>query len=226
MRSYQPIRQPIFWGLPLIAVFLLGIGTAAHNGNQSQGPNETLQVIPLSETPGSTDVARGAVRLNRARNEIWGSVSVTDLNPASAFTVWGAVFNDPDDCTTNPPGPIFCGMPDLVAGRARGSAFNIGAFLTSGIGSANADFHIRSGSPPAGTFILFGEGGLNDNGVSPGLRAGQGFDAEVHVVVRAHGAIIEAVIAAQLSQFNGGCPPHPAATCANVQVALFPQVTP
>jgi len=221
MRSYQTIRQPIFWGLPLIAVFLLGIGTAAHNG--SQGPNETLQVVPLNETPGSPDVARGGARLNRARNEIWGSVQVTDLNPASAFTVWAAVFNEPEDCTTNPAGPIHCSAADLMAGLAKGSAFNVGAFLSDGTGTGNADFHIRSGSPPAGTFILFGEGGLNDNGVRPGLRAGNGFGAEVHVVVRTHGSIIEAAIAAQLSEFNGGCPPN---NCANVQVALFPLVTP
>ncbi len=170
------------------------------------------------------DSATGAVRLNRTRNELWGTVHVTDLNPNSAFTLWAAVFNRPDGCTTNPAGPVHCSAADFVPvpNPARASAFNIGAFVTGLDGTANVSFHIPSGAPPDGAFVLWGVGGLNDNGVSPGLHAGNGFGAEVHVVIRAHGVIIPAAIAAQLSTFNGGCPPN---MCGNVQVAPFPRVT-
>ncbi|HEV8427033.1 MAG TPA: hypothetical protein VGQ41_03915 [Pyrinomonadaceae bacterium] len=170
------------------------------------------------------DSATGAVRLNRTRNEIWGSVHVTDLNPSSAFTIWAAIFNRPEECTTNPAGPVHCSAADLspVPNPARASAFNVGAFVTGDDGTANVSFHIRSGAPPEGASVLFGEGGINDNGVRPGFHAGNGFGAEVHVVIRAHGPIIPAAISAQLSQLNGGCPPN---MCGNVQVATFPRVT-
>ncbi len=219
MPRYQLIRQSISWGLPLLAVCLLSIGTAA------QGRKETLQTVPLNETMGSPDLATGAVRLTRARNEIWASLHVTELAPNSPFTIWAAVFNEPEACTTNPGGPIHCSVTDLMAmpNFAKASAFNVGAFLTDGIGVANADVNIRTGIPPAGAFILFGQEGLMDNGVSPGLHEGNGFGAEVHLIVRSHGPIIAVDIAAQLSLFNGGCPPN---ACANVQVAQFARVVP
>jgi hypothetical protein len=175
------------------------------------------------------DSATGAVRLNRTRNEIWGSVHVTDLDMNSAFTIWTVIFNRPEACITNPAGPVHCGMADLIAvpNPARASAFNVGAFVTGAVnGTANVSVHIRSGAPPDGIFILFGVGGLNDNGVSPGLHEGNGFGAEVHVVIRAHGLIIPMAIADQLSKLNGGCPPNIGSTCSNVQVATFPSVTP
>src|SRR5262249_9141275 len=120
--------------------------------------------------------------------------------------------------------PIHGGAIDFVAvqNRARGSAYNGGAFVTGAInGTANTSILIRSGLPPEGAFILFGKGGLNDNGVSAGLHEGNGFGAEVHVVVRTHGVIIPTAITDQLSMFNGGCPPN---TCANADAAMFPSV--
>jgi hypothetical protein len=221
MRLFTSIRQWTLFGLLLIAFGLLGISPQAE---AQEGPTQTFQIMALNETMGSIDPATGAVRLNRTRNEIWGSVHVTDLEANSAFTIWAAIFNRPEECITNPAGPVRCGMPDLVAvpNPARASAFNVGAFVTGvGNGTANVSVHIRSGAPPDGTFVLFGEGGLNDNGVMPGLHEGNGFGAEVHVIVRTHGVILPGAITAQLSMLNGGCPPN---TCANVQVATFPSV--
>ncbi len=223
MRRDQRIRQSIFWGLPLIAVSLLDTSIAAQ-GNQ--GAKETFQIMALNDI-GTVDLATGAIRLTRARNEIWGSVHITELVPNSGFTLWGVFFNEPGACTTNLAGPVRCGMPDLVAvpNPAKASAFNVGAFVSDGTGAANGDINIRSGMPPEGTFILFGRGGsMLDNGISPGLHDGNGFGVELHLVVRTHGPILPASIGAQLSMINGGCPPNP--TCTNVQVATFPSVTP
>lgn len=209
----------------MIAVSLLGTGTAAQGDNQ--GAKETFQVMPLNETMGSGDSATGAIRLNRARNELRASVHVTDLNPGSPFTIWAVVFNEPGECTTNPAGPVRCSATDLMAvpNPARASAFNVGAFLSDSTGTANSNLHIHSGPPPEGAFVLWGQGGMFDNGVSPGLHQGNGFRSEVHLVIRAHGALLADHIAAQLSLLNGGCPPNPPANCANVQVATFPRVT-
>lgn len=222
MRRYPSIRQWTFLGLLLIAVSLLGISTQAE-ADDNRGPKETFQIMPLHETTGSPDEATGAVRLNRTRNELWASVQVTDLDQDSAFTLWAVIFNRPGECTTNPAGPVRCSATDLMAvpNPARASAFNVGAFVTGEDGTANINIHIRSGAPPDGAFVLWGNGGLNDNGVDPGLRKGNGFGAEVHLVIRTHGEIIPDAIAAQLSMINGGCPPN---TCVNVQVATFPRV--
>jgi hypothetical protein len=222
----QSIRQWTLLGLLLILVSLLGISPQS---KAQEGPEQTFQIKALSPVPGQPymDSATGAVRLNRTRNELWGSVHVTDLDPNSAFTIWAAIFNRPEACITNPAGPVHCGMADLLAmpNPARASAFNVGAFVTGSVpGTANVSVHIRSGAPPDGAFILFGEGGLNDNGVRPGIHEGNGFGAEVHLVIRAHGPIIAAMISDQLSKLNGGCPPNIGSTCSNVQVATFPRV--
>ena len=221
MRRFPSIRQWTSIGLLLIAVILLGTNFQA---GAQEGPKQTFQIMPLNPTPGSIDPATGAIRLNRARNELRASVLVTDLNSNSAFTIWAVIFNNPEACTTNPAGPVRCGMPDLVAvpNPARASAFNVGAFVTGAVvGTANVSIQIRSGAPPDGAFVLFGEGGLNDNGVRPGLHEGNGFGAEVHLIIRTHGTIIPSAITAQLSMLNGGCPPN---TCANVDSATFPSV--
>jgi hypothetical protein len=223
MRRFPSIRQLTLFGLLLIAVILFGTNFQA---GAQEGPKQTFQIMPLNETPGSVDPATGAVRLNRTRNELWASVHVTDLDANSAFTIWTVIFNSPENCTTNPAGPVRCGMPDLVAvpNTARASAFNVGAFVTGAVvGTANVSIHIPSGAPPDGAFVLFGTGGLNDNGVRPGLHEGNGFGAEVHLVIRAHGTINSALITEQLSQLNGGCTTPPG--CPNVQVATFPSVT-
>jgi hypothetical protein len=225
MQRFPSIRRWTSFGLLLIAVILL---ETTFQARAQEGPKETFQIMPLNPAmgPGTLmDSATGAVRLNRTSNEIWGSIHVTDLDPNSAFTIWVAIFNRPEACTTNPAGPVHCSATDLMAvpNPARGSAFNVGAFVTGAApGTANINVHVPRGTPPDGAFILFGAGGLNDNGVRPGLDAGNGFGAEVHVVIRAHGVILPAAITAQLSMFNGGCPPN---NCGNVQVATFPRVT-
>jgi hypothetical protein len=220
---YPSIRQWTLLGRLLLAVSLLGISLQAE-ADDNGGPQETFQIMPLTETMDSPDPATGAVRLNRTRNELWASVHVTDLEPNSAFTIWAVIFNRPEECITNPAADVRCGGDDLsaVPNPARASAFNEGAFVTGDEGTANINIHIRSGAPPAGAFVLWGQGGLNDNGVRPGLREGNGFGAEIHVVIRTHEGILEEALAAQLSMFNGGCPPN---TCTNVQMATFPRVT-
>jgi hypothetical protein len=223
MPCYPSIRQWTLLGLLLVAVSLLGISIQAE-ADDNGGPKETFQIMPLNETMGSPDPATGAVRLNRTRNELWASVHVTALEPHSAFTIWAVIFNRPGECET-PAGPdIQCSATDLmlVPNPTRASAFNVGAFVTGSDGTANINIHIRSGAPPDGAFVLWGKGGLNDNGVNPGLRQGNGFGAEVHLVIRTHEGILAGAIAAQLSMINGGCPPN---ECVNVQMATFPRVT-
>jgi len=227
-RRFASIRWWTLLGLLLIAVSFLGIGPRS---KAQEGPKETFQIKALAQAmgPGTImDPAIGAVRLNRSRNEIWGTVHVKGLPANSAFTLWAAVFNRPEGCITNVIGPVHCSSMDFpfMPNPARSSAFNIGAFVTGVDGTANASFRIGSGVPPEGAFVLWGSadsGALNVNGVRPGFDAGNGFGAEVHIVIRTHGMINAPVIADQLSKLNGGCPPN---ACGNVKVAPFESVTP
>jgi hypothetical protein len=222
MRCHPSIRQWTLLSLLLIAVGLVGIGHQAE-ANDNGHQKATFQIMVFNETPSSLDPATGAARLHRTRNELWASLHVTELEPNSAFTIWGVIFNRPEECETNPAGDVKCGMNDFTPQQnpAQASVFNVGAFITGDDGAANINIHIPTGALPDGTFVLFGQGGLNDNGVKPGLRPGNGFGAEVHLFIRTHGAINPDAIAAQLSDANGGCPPN---TCVNIQVAPFPAV--
>jgi len=218
MQHDQSLRWTVL-SLLLGAVCLLGISPSV----QAQEP-ETFQVTQLHVAGTNPPVPTlGAARLNRARNELWVTLHASDLAAHTAHTVWIAVFNRPSACTTNPGGEVRCGGPDvaLTPNLADASAFNVGGFVTDGDGTANVSIDVRSGPVPEGAAVLFGEGGINDNGVRPGLRAGNGFGAEVHVVIREHGVLLLDAIAHQLSAFLGGCPPN---TCANAQNAMFPHV--
>ena len=59
---------------------------------------------------------------------------------------------------------------------------------------------------PEGTDVLWGEGGMNNNGVVPGLRADNGWLAEIHYILRTHGNTIAGSTAEQISLLHGGCP--------------------
>ena len=218
MQHDQSLRWTVL-SLLLGAICLLGISPSA----QAQAP-ETLQVTQLLKLGTPPPVpALGAARLTRARNALGVTVHASDLDAHTAYTVWIVVFNRPSACTTNPAGAVRCGGPDLALtpNLADASAFNVGAFITDGEGTANVSIDVRSGLPPDGAAVLFGEGGIIDNGVQPGLRAGNGFGAEVHFIIREHGDLLPHAIADQLSAFNGGCPPN---ACANAQVVMFPHV--
>ncbi len=221
MRRFTSNRHWILFGLLILAVSLLGI---TPRSEAQEGPKQTFQIVPLTVAMSPVmDSAVGAVRLNRTRNELWGTVHVTQLDANSAFTIWAAVFNQPEGCATNPAGPVHCSAADFVPvpNPASSSAFNVGAFVTGPDGTANVTVRIPAGAPPDGASVLWGVGGIFDNGVRPGLQQANGFGAEVHLVIRSHGPIIPGSIAAQLSQFNGGCGPN---VCGNVQVSPFPSV--
>jgi hypothetical protein len=219
MRRYQAFTQRIGFSLLLVAVCLLGVSPSARADEPETSQTTQLHVFGTDQPVPTL----GAALLNRTGNELWATFHASDLAAHAAYTVWVVIFNRPDACTTNPDAEARCGLPDLMVtpNHARASAFHVGALVSDDAGTANGSIHLRSGPPPDGTVVLFGAGGLNDNEVSPGLRAGNGLSAEVHFVLRGHGEVLLDAMADQLSMFNGGCPPN---TCTNELVAVFPRV--
>ena len=152
--------------------------------------------------------------LTRREDEVSMRLSTTDLVPRTATTVWWVIFNHPDKCTHGG-GGFHCGDGDVfmpnsptepsvmyAAGRvaSRGGTDHFSASLEVGDTSGCI-------SPAESAPELFpcNHGLVNVRG------------ADIHLVVRTHGAVIPDVIDQQLGSFNGGCPPN---TCDNIQASV------
>jgi hypothetical protein len=96
------------------------------------------------------------------------------------------------------------------------AVFYAAGFVTAGDGigaedgTGNVSAYVNAGALPAGTDIVAEATGDR-------LEPGNGYRAEVHIVVRTHGTINPGHVHEQIGSFNGGCNP----TCANQQVAIF-----
>jgi hypothetical protein len=171
----------------------------------ADGPR-TYQTANLNTAPGDPPPGRptaGAATLYRSKNSLEMRVASGDLTTDSSYTVWWVVFNNPAACTPNPG----CGMDDLARPEVRASVFYAAGFVTGSATAGNVDAHIDAGALPAGIDIEVGTG----------LDPGNGFGAEVHIVVRTHGTTVPGIVDRQSGTFNEGCAP----TCRNVRVAVF-----
>ena len=182
-----------------------------------------VQATDLRTFGESSTVLDGAALMHATPNHIAATINATGLDPHSAYTVWAVVFNRPEHCTagTDPRPDVMCGSPDLslTPNMAEASSFHIGGFITTSDGMGQIDVALDSGPLPMGTDVLWGIGGINDNGVEPGLMMDNGLLAEIHFILRNHGPLITGHVAAQTSTLKGGCPPN---TCTNQQAASFP----
>ena len=172
------------------------------------------QQLSVSEMtlPGSTVPLEGASRLLRGKKEISMTISTTGLTPGNAHTVWWIIFNNPEKCAA---GPNDCGSLDVPSPFGTANASHVKDVGSSGVnatglivgsdGVGNFSASLQEGAPPAGVDVLFGKG----------LKDAQG--ADVHLIVRDHGAPIAGTVGDQISQLNGGCPPN---ACGNAQVSI------
>ena len=87
------------------------------------------------------------------------------------------MWNDPSACATIP-----CGVGDL--GATGNSVFYAAGFVTGDDGTANLTVHLNSGKLPDGITVL----------IPGGLNKGNGFDAEIHMIVQSHGAILPGMV--------------------------------
>lgn len=162
-------------------------------------------------------------------DEAIASTIRTTATPGHAITLWYVIFNAPENCSDG-----MCGADDLFLDPAAGGA---GGFNAAQIGAArisvvyggdgavaNAggrlalDGGLAEGEVPTGANqVVIGAGGaLVPLGPVSGLEDAQA--AEVHIVLQDHGLADDdpAVLASQLSSFNGGCNP----TCWDIQFSV------
>lgn len=148
----------------------------------------------------------GGATLFRSKQQVEMRFATSGLNVNSSYTVWWVIFNNPGACVGG------CGLDDLSNPAVRASVLYAGGFVTGVGDSGNITAHLAAGDPPIGVDVELGNG----------LERGNGFGAEIHLVLRTHGTTIPGLVDGQIGSFNGGCSP----TCANVQAAVFATVVP
>ena len=179
--------------ISMILVGVMSLGLSAH-GNKStfQTANSTNQT--------------SAGMLVITNQSVDARLALTGLDADAAYTVWWVVFNKPDNCMN---GPGACGPGDVP--NAKGSVFFATGFVTGNDGNANVTTHLKAGKPPKGLEAL----------VPGGLKRGNAFKAEFHMVVRSHGSPIPGTLAEQIGTNGGGCDIN---ACSDQFTIIFPPV--
>ena len=166
---------------------------------------------------GTDESVFGATTLIRDFRNCVVNVNVTStaLEAHWAYSIWIAVFNQPEYCAT----PNACVVADLEAfggdPRIRASVFWGGGFVADGTGSGNTSFVILPGRTSRELFANTGDYGLQNFG-----------GAEIHVVLRSHGmAGMWGPVADQIGTAGLACPPSPpdGPGCVNEFASFHPR---
>lgn len=192
------------------AVLTAAIGSYAW----ADGPFSSLQSAEMIDFATGAPVVGGGV-LWRSEGAVKARLSTTGLDKKASYTVWWIVFNDPGDCSL--PG---CGEDDIFIGpgvlnlaqiaAAEISVFYADGFVTGTDGVGNVTANLNAGPLPEGLGVNFGWDGMS------GLKAGNGVDAEIHMVVRSHSKSITGQVGFQTSSFDGPC-----GACEDQQAIVF-----
>jgi hypothetical protein len=192
----------------LLAAFILaplalvrtGQAGTTRQGSDDATPQPKISVQPLLRFSDGSALQGGGSLLARTRSGIYMSFHSSGLTPGTVVTTWWAFFNKPKECATSPCTVADLNNPDVQPSLLVATGRVVGADGTADFGAFRAEGDT--------TGAVFGPGLVN------------AMKAEIHLVVRTHGAAIlddPQTLQAQLSTFNGGCPPN---TCANLQVSI------
>lgn len=154
------------------------------------------------EVNGATILVR-----DHAHETIHASISSRALDPDTAYSIWWAIFNEPQHCVE----PYLCTVSDLeVFGgdpSVKASVFWAGGFLSDGSGVANTTLRLGTGRTDRELFAQTNNYGLENL-----------LGAEIHVVLRTHGpAGVAGSVAEQIGTANMACP---ADGCQNVFASI------
>jgi hypothetical protein len=159
-------------GLLGLAPLVAGSTANAHNDHHRVSVSPMIEFMSSGRVPGPDDVSK----LVRKNNWVDVEIKTSGLDPSTPYTLWGAVFNQPQYCAASPCGegdlPISPGHDPRVAASV--------VYVSGGFSGADGTLRLegrldraRNGVKPTQT--LFGPGLLN------------GASAEVHFVLRGHG---------------------------------------
>ena len=169
---------------------------------------EVVTELPIGAVSGSA--VSGSASLTRSSQGLWIDLEVEGLTEGYAYSVWWAIFDNPQGCDANG-----CDAFDLRNIRqAQGSLVNGGGF----VGTTGAVFHQShlTRHDPEGKSVEAGDPSGVDNP----------YKAEVHVVIRSHGPAESDPddLATQTGTFGVFCnlpDPPVAGGCENVGASMF-----
>ena len=206
-------RRPLLLTLALC----LGVAYAA----EAAGPRTQTQNVDVMTHSSQGDVRVvnvGGARMIRSDDGVFVNLEARDLQPNHAYTMWVVAINAPQHCSEAP-----CQSSDVMKNTDQ-----VKADLGYGDGAvAGMDGKARFAAfQPTGAMAhsWFGRGLMTP-------------DAEIHLVIRDHGPLVQGREAAMLSTFRDGCNAESVADtlpqtaqsngrpgtykCANVQAAVF-----
>jgi hypothetical protein len=133
----------------------------------------------------------GRSRMKRGAGQVSLHLTAGGMAPGEAATLWAVVFNDPEACVGE------CDDPDLFENLAtRADLLYVAGGVANRKGEITYAGRLAEDETGPSIMPLFG---LPAPGV---LDAGT---AEIHLVVRSHGPVIQGLRQAQVTTFNGGC---------------------
>lgn len=153
------------------------------------------------------DVVDGASILIRNDEGVAYTFNTRGLQRAATYTNWWVAFNNPEACFV----PCACSGADFSNADVEIGVFWATGRVANGFGQADFTAEVDYGELPDGIDQVRP---ARPNPISP--------SAEIHLIVRAHGPTVGDG-EAQLTQFNGGCPPNPVGVlggCIDVQFAI------
>ena len=146
---------------------------------------------------------QGASYIFRSTDEIEGRITTRVQKANIAYTLWLVVFNNPDECATvQPDGSIGCSGDDLGNPMVGGCVYAGGGEISAADGTyrwvrrgrwgwrlerrgvVTMDFELEADGIAEDQFVLVGDEGLG--ACSTNLAEGNGFGAELHLVVDEH----------------------------------------
>ena len=177
------------------------------------------QTAPIGGLGGIT----GTATLHRNKNGITVNFKAEGLYPG-AYTIWWVIWNEPDNCAV----PGACMEPDFAnAVAVEVEVMYAGGHVVGNNGKGNFSAHLNAGDDsPESMNTSFGFPSVG------GLRVGNTFNAEVHVVLRTHGPAVPGLINEQIGSYRGGCDdpflyppfsiyPNAIGECADIAAAIF-----
>lgn len=210
--------------LSLIMVVLLSIllvfGGISTADEHMMGQHQTVHNFA------DASVIEGAEAvLHRMDHGVQMTLDTSGLTEGNAVTVWWVIFNAPENCSD-----MACGEDDIfnidddgefILNDDGSNPMNMDGIGGAQISALRADGHVidEGGAAffqahlPIGdtTEAIFGSGLLDSSTV-----------AEIHLVVRDHGAAIPGETDAMINSINGGCADSwPNEPCTDVQFAVF-----
>lgn len=195
MTTLSTIRRSTL-AVAAAAALLLSVPASGQNPAPDAGP--TISFAPMTLRSTGAIVYGSGTMLVRMHGAVYASIHTSGLTPGTVATAYLTAFNEPRYCAAR-----LCTPADFANPATQATLLGIGGQVVGDDGTADfAEVRLVGDA----TNAVLGPGVLDTR------------QSEIYLSVRTHGpaSTVPAVLTAQLTTFNGGCPPN---TCSTVQVA-------